>query len=110
MRRIANPVDRFIAAGLEHEGLRLAPEADRPTLIRRVSLDLTGLPPTPPEVDEFVADQSADAYEKVIDRLLMSPHYGERMAISWLDHARYADSNGFQTDTSRDIWAWRMGH
>ncbi len=106
-RRIANPVDRFIAAGLEHEGLRLAPEADRPTLIRRVSLDLTGLPPTPPEVDEFVADQSADAYEKVIDRLLMSPHYGERMAISWLDHARYADSNGFQTDTSRDIWAWR---
>lgn len=105
--RIANPIDRFIAARLEREGLRLSPEADRHTLIRRVSLDLTGLPPTPAEVDAFVADQSANAYEKVVDRLLMSPHYGERMTISWLDHARYADSNGFQTDTSRDIWAWR---
>ncbi|MEJ7592411.1 MAG: DUF1549 domain-containing protein [Planctomycetaceae bacterium] len=100
-------MDRFIAARLEHEGLRLSPEADRYTLIRRVSLDLTGLPPTPREVDAFVADTSPDAWEKVLDRLLMSPHYGERMTISWLDHARYADSNGFQTDTSRDIWAWR---
>ncbi len=105
--RIANPIDRFIAARLEREGLRLSPETDRFTLIRRVSLDLTGLPPTPAEVDAFVADKSVDAYEKVVDRLLMSPHYGERMTISWLDHARYADSNGFQTDTSRDIWAWR---
>ena len=105
--RIANPIDRFVAAPLEREGLRLSPEADRHTLIRRVSLDLTGLPPTPAEVAAFVADTTPDAYEKVVDRLLMSPHYGERMAISWLDHARYADSNGFQTDTSRDIWAWR---
>lgn len=105
--RIANPIDHFVAARLEREGLRLSPEADRHTLIRRVSLDLTGLPPTPAEVDAFVADTSPIAFEKVVDRLLMSPHYGERMAISWLDHARYADSNGFQTDTSRDIWAWR---
>ncbi|MBC7965296.1 MAG: PSD1 domain-containing protein [Fuerstia sp.] len=106
-RRVANPIDRFIAARLEREGLRLSPEANRHTLIRRVSLDLTGLPPTPAEVDAFVSDTSPDAYEKVVDRLLMSPHYGERMTISWLDHARYADSNGFQSDGSRDIWAWR---
>ena len=106
-RRIANPIDRFIAARLKREGLQLSPETDRNTLIRRVSLDLTGLPPTLAEVDAFVTDTSSDAYEKVVDRLLMSPHYGERMTISWLDHARYADSNGFQIDTSRDIWAWR---
>jgi len=105
--RIANPIDRFIAARLEHEGLQLSPEADRYTVIRRVSLDLTGLPPTLAEVDAFVTDTSSDAYERVVDRLLISPHYGERMTISWLDYARYADSNGFQTDTSRDIWAWR---
>ena len=106
-RRIANPIDRFIAARLERDGLQLSPEADRHTLIRRVSLDLTGLPPSPAEVDAFVADKSPDAYERLVDRLLMSPHYGERMTISWLDVARYADSNGFQTDSSREMWAWR---
>jgi len=106
-KRVINPIDRFIAARLERDGLQLSPEADRHTLIRRVSLDLTGLPPTPGEVDAFVADKSPDAYERLVDRLLMSPHYGERMTISWLDYARYADSNGFQSDGSRDIWAWR---
>lgn len=106
-KQIANPVDRFIAARLERDGLQLSQEADRITLIRRVSLDLTGLPPTPTEVDAFLADKSPAAYETLVDRLLMSPHYGERMTISWLDHARYADSNGFQSDGSRDIWAWR---
>ena len=84
-----------------------SPQADRETLIRRVSLDLTGLPPTPAEVDAFLSDSSARAYEKVVDRLLMSPHYGERMALNWLDYARYADSNGYQSDGSREMWAWR---
>ncbi len=106
-KQIANPIDRFIAARLERDGLQLSPEADRVTLIRRASLDLTGLPPTPTEVDAFLTDKSPDAWERLVDRLLMSPHYGERMTISWLDHARYADSNGFQSDGSRDIWAWR---
>ncbi len=106
-KQIANSIDRFIAARLERDGLQLSREADRITLIRRVSLDLTGLPPTPAEVDAFLGDKSPNAYEKLVDRLLMSPHYGERMTISWLDHARYADSNGFQSDGSRDIWAWR---
>ena len=106
-KQVSNPIDRFIAARLEPDGLHLSPEADRNTLIRRVSLDLTGLPPTPTDIDAFLADKSPEAYEKLVDRLLMSPHYGERMTISWLDHARYADSNGFQSDGSRDIWAWR---
>ncbi len=94
-------------ARLERDGLQPAPEADRTTLIRRLSLDLTGLPPTPAEVEAFVHDESQHAYEHVVDRLLMSPRYGEHMAAPWLDHARYADSNGFQSDGSRDIWAWR---
>jgi hypothetical protein len=111
--KVANPqwprndIDRFIAARLEREGLKPSPEASRETLIRRVSLDLTGLPPTPAEVDAFLADQSSDAYEKVVDRLLGSKRYGERMAMQWLDFARYADSNGFQVDSSRFQWPWR---
>ena len=84
-----------------------APEADRITLIRRVTLDLTGLPPTPAEVDVFLADSSPDAYLKLVDRLLQSPRYGERMAVDWMDAARYADTNGFQVDRDREMWPWR---
>jgi hypothetical protein len=102
-----NAIDRFVLANLEANGLAPSPEADRPTLIRRVSLDLTGIPPTPAEVDAFVADQSPDAYEKVVDRLLASPRYGEQMAVPWLDAARYADSHGFQSDPERHMWRWR---
>jgi hypothetical protein len=102
-----NPIDRFILARLEKEGLRPSPEAPRETLIRRVSLDLTGLPPTPEEVEAFLADHSPDAYQKVVDRLLGSPAYGERMAWDWLDAARYADSNGYQGDSERTMWPWR---
>ena len=89
-----NAIDRFILARLEKEGLTPAPAADRATLLRRVSLDLTGLPPSVREVDAFLADTSQDAYEKAVDRLLQSPHYGERWARPWLDLARYAGSNG----------------
>jgi hypothetical protein len=102
-----NDIDRFILARLEAEGLHPTAEADKAMLIRRVSLDLTGLPPTPAEVDAFVADQSPDAYEKVVDRLLASPHYGEQMALPWLDYARYADSHGYQSDPERHMWRWR---
>jgi hypothetical protein len=102
-----NDIDFFVAKRLDQEGLAPAPEADRATLIRRVSLDLTGLPPTPAEVDAFVNDKSRDAYEKVVDRLLASPRYGERMAAQWLDAARYADTNGYQTDAERYMWRWR---
>ena len=102
-----NAIDNFVFARLEREGLAPSPEADRPTLIRRVTLDLTGLPPTPEEVDAFVNDSSPTAYEKVVDRLLQSPRYGERMAIRWLDAARYADTNGYQTDAERYMWRWR---
>jgi hypothetical protein len=100
-------IDRFILARLEREGLKPAAEAERATLIRRVSLDLTGLPPTPAEVDAFVRDTSPDAYEKVVDRLLTSPRFGERMAVRWLDAARYADTNGYQSDGERFMWRWR---
>jgi mono/diheme cytochrome c family protein len=104
---VRNPIDAFILARLEKEGLRQAPEADKATLIRRASLDLTGIPPTPQEVAAFIADPAPNACEKVIDRLLASPRYGERMAVQWLDFARYADSNGFQSDSSRQMWNWR---
>lgn len=100
-------IDSLVRARLAREGLAPAPEASREMLIRRVALDLTGIPPTSEEVDRFLADQSPNAYEKVIDRLLASPRYGERMALEWLDYARYADSNGFQSDTSRQMWHWR---
>src|SRR5207253_2262582 len=102
-----NPIDAFILDRLEREGLAPSPEADKATLIRRVTLDLTGLPPTPSEVDAFLRDSSPNAYEKVVDRLLASPRYGERMAIRWLDAARYADTNGYQTDGERYMWRWR---
>ena len=102
-----NDVDRFVLARLEREGLAPSPEADRPTLIRRLHADLVGLPPTPEEVDAFVADADPEAYEKLVDRLLASPHYGERLALSWLDAARYADSNGFQQDGDTWQWMWR---
>jgi len=102
-----NPIDAFVFARLEKEGLSPAPEADRVTLIRRMSFDLTGLPPTPAEVDAFVNDKSPTAIEKLADRLLASPRYGERMAWRWLEAARYADTNGYQTDAERDMWRWR---
>jgi hypothetical protein len=104
---IRGPIDRFIQDRLVREGLTSSPEASRETLIRRLTLDLTGLPPIPSEVDAFVADGSSDAYEKVVDRLLSSPRYGERMAVDWLDAARYADSNGYQVDRDRELWPWR---
>jgi hypothetical protein len=100
-------IDAFVSARLAKEGLHLSAEASRETLIRRVTLDLTGLPPTEPEIDAFLADRSPGAYEKVVDRLLASPRYGEHMAAQWLDFARYADSNGFQSDATRDQSAWR---
>jgi hypothetical protein len=102
-----NPIDAFVLARLAPEKISPAPEADRAALIRRVSLDLNGLPPTPAEVDAFVADRSPDAYEKLVDRLLASPRYGERWAWDWLDLARYADTNGFQGDPERTMWPWR---
>ncbi|HMJ61415.1 MAG TPA: DUF1549 domain-containing protein, partial [Bryobacteraceae bacterium] len=102
-----NPIDNFILARLEREGLRPAPDAPKSTLLRRVYLDLTGLPPSPQEVDAFVADQSPDAYERVVDRLLASPRYGERWARPWLDLARYADSNGYEKDRLRTAWEYR---
>ena len=102
-----NGIDRFILARLDNEGLAPAPEAAKETLIRRVSLDLTGLPPTPAEVEAFLADSSEKAYEKVVDRLLKSPHYGERMTVDWLDAARFADTNGYQVDRDRELWPWR---
>ena len=96
------PIDRFVLARLEREKLSPSPEASKATLLRRVTLDLTGLPPTPAEVDAFVADTAPDAYERVVDRLLASPHYGERWARPWLDLARYADTNGYEKDNRRD--------
>ncbi len=102
-----NAIDTFVLAKLEENGLRPSPLADRRTLIRRVSLDLTGLPPAPQEVAAFVKDKSPNAYEKVVDRLLKSPRYGERMAMDWMDYARYADSNGYQADWERFQWRWR---
>jgi hypothetical protein len=104
---VKNPIDRFILGRLEQEGLQPSPEADRRTLARRLSFDLTGLPPEPAVVDKFVNDRSDQAYEKCVDALLDSPHYGERMAMQWLDGARYADSNGYQADFERYMWRWR---
>ena len=105
--RARNGIDRFILARLDREGLEPAPEATKETLIRRVTLDLTGLPPTPAEVDAFLADDGPDAYERVVDRLLASPRYGERMASEWLDLARFADTHGYQSDRERPMWPWR---
>src|SRR5215472_15187418 len=102
-----NPIDRFVLARLEREGLKPAAEADRATLLRRLSFDITGLPPTTAEIDAFLADPSPKAYEKQVDRLLASPQYGERMAMQWLDLARYADTHGYHIDSQRDMWRWR---
>ncbi|MCA9145593.1 MAG: DUF1549 domain-containing protein, partial [Planctomycetales bacterium] len=102
-----NAIDYFVRDRLSREGLTPSREATRTTLIRRLSLDLTGLPPTLAEVAAFVADESDVAYEQLVDRLLESPRYGEHMARSWLDAARYADSNGYQYDTERTMWPWR---
>lgn len=102
-----NPVDRFVLARLEAEGMGPSPEADRVTLIRRLGLDLVGLPPTPEEVDAFLADDTDRAYEKAVDRLLASPHYGERWGRHWLDAARYADTDGFEKDKTRHVWFYR---
>ena len=102
-----NAIDRFILARLEREKLSPSPEAARPALLRRLSLDLIGLPPTPEELDAFLADTSTDAYERAVDRLLASPHFGERWARPWLDLARYADTNGHEKDNRRSIWKYR---
>ena len=102
-----NNVDRFVLATLEQAEFSPSERASREKLIRRVTFDLTGLPPTVQEVDNFLADTSSDAYEKLVDRLLDSPHYGERMASEWLDVARYADSHGYQDDGMRNMWPWR---
>ena len=104
---VRNGIDAFVLAQLEKAGLAPSPEASKETLIRRVTLDLTGLPPTLAEVDAFLKDESVSAYEKVVDRLLASPRYGERMVWEWLDAARYADSNGYQGDGERTMWPWR---
>jgi hypothetical protein len=104
---LRNPIDAFVLSRLERERLSPSPPADKATQIRRVTLDLTGLPPTPEEVEAFENDASPDAYERLVDRLLASPAYGERRAIRWLDAARYADTNGYQTDGERSMWRWR---
>lgn len=106
-RWVLSPIDRFVLARLEAQGLSPAPEADRITLLRRVYLDLTGLPPTPRDVDAFLADTTPDAYGRVVDSLLASPHFGERWGRHWLDTARYADSNGYSVDAPRSIWPYR---
>jgi cytochrome c553 len=105
--RVRNPIDAFLLARLEREGIALAAEADRRTLIRRLSFDLTGLPPEPEAVDDFVDDEDPRAYEKLVDRLIESPHYGERMAMPWLDLVRFADTNGIHGDNHREIAPFR---
>ncbi len=103
---VINPIDRFVLARLEAEGVKPSPPADRVTLMRRVSLNLTGIPPEPSEVEEFVADSRPDAYERLVDHLLASQHYGEKWARYWLDLAHYADSDGYEKDLERP-WSWR---
>ncbi len=104
---VKNPIDAFVLARLDREGLKPSGPADRPTLLRRLSLDLIGLPPTPAELDAFLGDSSSNAVEKAVDRLLASPHYGERWARKWLDLARYADTNGYEKDRARSVWPYR---
>ncbi len=107
--QLRNPIDNFILARLEAEGIKPSPEADKTTLLRRVSLDLTGLPPTTAQVDQFLSDSRLDAYERAVDRLLESQHYGEKWARYWLDLSRYADSDGYEKDNVRPH-AWRYRH
>src|SRR5690606_15500988 len=104
---VRNPIDAFVLARLQSEQLSPAPEADKAALLRRVSLDLTGLPPTPAALALFEGDSRPDAYEQAVDRLLASPAYGERMALDWLDAARYADTYGYQADVASNVWPWR---
>ncbi len=104
---VRNPIDAFVQSELAKRGLKPSPEAPRTTLIRRLSLDLTGLPPTPEQVDTFLADEQPGAYDRLVERLLESPSYGQRMAWDWLDAARYADTNGYQGDGERTMWPWR---
>jgi hypothetical protein len=106
-QRGPHPIDAFIEDRLQREGLTPTPEAPATTLVRRVTLDLTGLPPTPTEIDAFLADTLPGAWERLVDRLLASPRYGERMAWEWLEASRYADSNGYQGDADRTMWPWR---
>jgi hypothetical protein len=106
--RVRNPIDRFILSKLESQGLSPAPEADRRTLARRVSLDITGLPPEPEVVEAFVADPHSDAYERLVDRLLATPDWGEHRGRHWLDYARYADTHGIHNDNYREMWAYRQ--
>ena len=105
---VKNPIDAFVLAKLEEKNLKPNPPADRLTLLRRATIDMTGLPPTQEEIQQFLNDKSPNAWEKVVDRLLASPAYGERWARHWLDVARYADSNGFKADETRpNIWRYR---
>src|SRR5581483_2421045 len=104
---VLTPIDRFIVARLEEEGLAPSPPADKRTLLRRLSFDLIGLPPTPAELDAFIADHGPDAYEKQVDRLLGSKHFGERIALYWLDLVRYADTGGYHSDNHRDVTLYR---
>ena len=104
---VRNPIDAFVLARLEEAGLSPSTEADKVTLIRRLTLDLTGLPPTPQEVDDFLADDAPDAYSRCVERLLASPHHAERLALEWLDAARFADTHGYHIDSGRDMSRWR---
>ena len=103
-----NPIDRFILARLEQEGLAPAPEADRRTLARRLALDITGLPPEPADVEVFVADARPDAYERLVDSLLVKPEWGEHRGHHWLDYARYGDTHGIHFDNFREMWTYRQ--
>ncbi len=104
---VRNPIDAFVLGRLERENLAFSPEADRVTLVRRLYLDLIGLPPSPEEVDAFLTDDRPDAYEQLVDQLLASPQYGEHFARTWMDIARYADTNGYEKDRPREMWRWR---
>ncbi len=104
---VKTPIDRFILARIESAGLRMSPEADRRSLLRRVHLDLTGLPPTEAQLEAFLKDTRGDAYDRVVEQLLASPHYGERWGRHWLDLARYADSDGYTIDAPREMWPYR---
>src|SRR5439155_22099176 len=106
-RQASNPIDAFVLAKLSQKGIKPSPEAVRQTLIRRLYLDLIGIPPTPREVETYLSDKSDRSYERVVDRLLASPHYGERMAVPWLDLVRYADTVGFHGDQNMNSWAYR---
>jgi hypothetical protein len=107
IQRASQAIDHFVKQRLAEEGWELSPSADKATLYRRLSLDLTGLPPSGQEVQAFLADDSEDAYEKAVDRFLSQPHFGERLALDWMDAARYADTNGFSIDGGRHLWLWR---